>query len=54
VRQFIGRQYFPASTVNYTAATMKEALELVGAQGGVQMHAGGTNQTTLFAPAEKG
>jgi hypothetical protein len=48
VGQFIGRQYFPASTVNYTAATMKKALELVGAQGGVQMHAGGTNQPEQF------
>jgi hypothetical protein len=48
VGQFIGRQYFPASTVNYTAATMKKALELVGANGGVQMHAGGTNQPPQF------
>ena len=48
VGQFIGRQYFPASTVNYTAATMKKALELVGAHGGVQMHAGGTNQPEQF------
>ena len=48
VGQFIGRQYFPASTVNYTATTMKKALELVGANGGVQMHAGGTNQPAGF------
>lgn len=48
VGQFIGRQYFPASTVNYTATTMKKALELVGANGGVQMHAGGTNQPESF------
>jgi hypothetical protein len=33
VGQFIGRQYFPASTVNYTATTMKKALELVGRAG---------------------
>lgn len=48
VGQFIGRQYFPASTVNYTATTMKHALALVGANGGVQMHAGGTNQPAQF------
>jgi hypothetical protein len=48
VGQFIGRQYFPASTVNYTAATMKKALELVGSHGGVQMHASGTNQPASF------
>ena len=48
VGQFIGRQYFPASTVNYTATTMKKALELVGANGGVQIHAGGTNQPGSF------
>jgi hypothetical protein len=48
VGQFIGRQYFPAATVNYTAATMKKALELVGAHGGVQMHAGGTSQPEGF------
>ena len=46
--QFIGRQYFPASTVNYTAATMKKALELVGPEGGVQMHAGGESQPGSF------
>ena len=48
VAQFIGRQYFPASTVNYTATTMQHALKLVGANGGVQMHAGGTNQPGAF------
>ncbi len=48
VGQFIGRQYFPASTVNYTAATMQQALKLVGTTGGVQMHAGGTNQPPAF------
>ena len=46
--QFIGRQYFPASTVNYTATTMKKALELVGPNGGVQMHAGGESQPPQF------
>ena len=48
VGQFIGRQYFPASTVNYTAATMKHALALVGAEGGAQIDAGGTNQPGTF------
>ncbi|HWB32161.1 MAG TPA: hypothetical protein VG714_03210 [Acidobacteriaceae bacterium] len=48
VGQFIGRQYFPASTVNYTAETMKKALALTGPDGGVQMHAGGTNQPASF------
>ncbi len=48
VGQFIGRQYFPASTVNYTATTMKKALELVGAQGGAQIYAGGTSQPENF------
>lgn len=46
--QFIGRQYFPASTVNYTATTMKKALELVGAQGGVQISPGGESQPPQF------
>lgn len=46
--QFIGRQYFPAATVNYTAATMKKALELVGPNGGAQMHAGGESQPPSF------
>jgi hypothetical protein len=48
VGQFIGRQYFPASTVNYTAATMKRALELVGPEGGAQIHVGGTAQPESF------
>ena len=48
VGQFIGRQYFPASTVNYTATTMKKALELIGADGGAQIYAGGTNQPGSF------
>ena len=48
VGQFIGRQYFPASTVNYTATTMKKALELVGTHGGAQIYAGGTSQPAQF------
>jgi len=46
--QFIGRQYFPAATVNYTATTIKKALELVGPNGGAQMHAGGESQPPVF------
>jgi hypothetical protein len=46
--QFIGRQYFPASTVNYTAATIKKALDLVGPNGGAQMHVGGQSQPAVF------
>jgi hypothetical protein len=46
--QFIGRQYFPASTVNYTAATMKKALELVGPNGGAQISPGGQSQPPQF------
>ena len=48
VGQLIGRQYFPASTVNYTAATMKRSLPLVGPNGGVEIYAGGTAQPASF------
>jgi hypothetical protein len=48
VGQFIGRQYFPASTVNYTATTMQHARKLVGPNGGAQIDAGGTNQPAAF------
>ena len=48
VGQFIGRHYFPASTVNYTAATMKQALKLIGPNGGTEIYAGGTNQPATF------
>jgi hypothetical protein len=48
VGQFIGRQYFPASTVNYTASTMQRALKLIGPNGGAQIYAGGTNQPPGF------
>jgi Glycosyl hydrolase family 67 C-terminus len=45
VGQTIGRHYFPAATVAYTAWTMKKALELVGADGGAEITPGGTNQS---------
>ena len=48
VGQFIGRQFFPASTVNYTAATMQRALKLIGPHGGVQIDPGGTSQLPSF------
>jgi hypothetical protein len=43
--QTTGRFYFPASTVNHTAWTMKKSLTLVGPNGGVSLFPGGTRQT---------
>jgi hypothetical protein len=43
--QFTGRFYFPASSVTHMAATMKQARELVGEEGGVSIFPGGTMQT---------
>ena len=45
VGQTIGRHYFPAATVAYTAWTMKKAHELIGADGGAEITPGGTNQS---------
>jgi hypothetical protein len=45
VGQTIGRQYFPASVVNYMSWTMKKSLSLLGHDGGAEMGAGGTMQT---------
>jgi len=45
VGQTIGRHYFPAATVAYTAWTMKKAHELIGADGGAEISPGGTNQS---------
>jgi len=45
VGQTIGRHYFPAATVTYTARTMKKALELIGADGGAEITPGGTMQS---------
>jgi hypothetical protein len=45
VGQTIGRHYFPASTVAYTAWTMKKAHELIGSDGGAEITPGGTAQT---------
>ena len=39
--QTLGRQYFPASFVNHTKWTMVKAFDLVGAEGGVALYAGG-------------
>jgi hypothetical protein len=40
--QTTGRFYLPASTVDYTAWTMKRSYELVGPSGGVSLFPGGT------------
>lgn len=45
VGQTIGRHYFPAATVAYTAWTMKKAHDLVGSDGGAQITPGGTAQS---------
>lgn len=45
VGQTIGRHYFPTSTVNFTASTLKKSLALVGPEGGAEITAGGTMQT---------
>lgn len=43
--QTLGRHYFPASTVDFTARTLKRSLELVGPEGGAEIDAGGTHQS---------
>ena len=45
VGQTIGRHYFPAATVNYTAWTMKKAHDLIGSDGGAEITPGGTMQS---------
>ena len=45
VGQTLGRQYFPASIVNYMAWTLKKSLSLIGPEGGAEITAGGTMQT---------
>jgi hypothetical protein len=45
VGQTIGRHYFPAATVAYTAWTMKKAHGLIGAEGGAEITPGGTMQS---------
>ncbi len=52
VGQTIGRQYFPASVVNYMSWTMKKALTLVGHDGGAEIGAGGTMQTNYDVYAD--
>jgi hypothetical protein len=42
--QTTGRFYFPASTVEHTARTIRESRRLVGADGGVNVFPGGTQQ----------
>lgn len=43
--QTTGRFYFPASTVDYTARTMKRSLKLISSDGGVSVFPGGTQQS---------
>ena len=43
--QTVGRFYFPASSVEYTAKTMRRAHELVGSESGVGIFPGGTLQS---------
>ena len=52
VGQTIGRQYFPASIVNYMAWTMKKALSLIGHDGGTEIGIGATMQTNYDAHAD--
>jgi hypothetical protein len=42
--QTVGRFYFPASSVEYNATTMRRARELLGPEGGVSVFPGGTMQ----------
>jgi hypothetical protein len=43
--QTVGRFYFPASTVDYMASSMKKAYALIGADGGSEIGPGGTQQS---------
>jgi len=43
--QTVGRFYFPASSVDYIAWTMRKARLLIGASGGVNVFPGGTMQS---------
>jgi hypothetical protein len=43
--QTVGRFYFPASSVEYNAASMRRAHELLGPEGGVNVFPGGTQQS---------
>ena len=52
VGQTMGRQYFPASIVNYMASTMKKALSLIGHDGGTEIGIGATMQTNYDAYAD--
>lgn len=47
IGQTTGRYYFPASSVNYTAATIKKSLGLIGAGAGVSLGYGATMQTNF-------
>lgn len=47
IAQTQGRYYFPASSVNYTAWTMKKSLDLIGPGAGVGLGYGATMQTNF-------
>ncbi len=53
VGQTIGRHYFPAATVAYTAWTMKKAHELIGSEGGAEITPGGTMQSNYDMYADQ-
>lgn len=52
VGQTIGRQYFPASVVNFMAWTMKKSLGLIGHEGGTEIGIGATMQTNYDGYAD--
>ncbi len=47
IGQTRGRFYFPASSVNYIASTMKQSYERIGPEGGVSLGYGATHQTNF-------
>lgn len=50
IGQTRGRFYFPASSVNFTAMSMKKSLDLIGPSGGVSLGYGATHQTNYSLP----
>ena len=52
VGQTVGRQYFPASMVNYMAWTLKKSLGMVGHEGGTELGVGATMQTNYDGYAD--
>ncbi|MGH9468871.1 MAG: hypothetical protein ACRD1N_00850, partial [Terriglobia bacterium] len=50
IGQTRGRFYFPASSVNYIASTMKRSYERIGSEGGVSLGYGATMQRDFSLP----